>query len=245
LKVHTSNYRIVGFTAQPESEKLVALAHEHHLPVVEDLGSGTLLPIMLSDVHEPTVAQSLAGGIDIVTFSGDKLLGAGQAGIIAGKKQYIQVMKKHPLLRAIRIDKLSLAALEGTLIEYMLGEARVDIPVQYMLHRRAEELKDEAKQLAGMLGELYGAGWQIQVVELQSQAGGGAMPGVGLTSFGVSLACKGYSAASVERQLRQRQVPIVVRIQDEKIIFDSRCLVEGDMKIIAEACMEIGKGESR
>jgi L-seryl-tRNA(Ser) seleniumtransferase len=133
LKVHTSNYRIVGFTAQPEDAALVSLAARHGLPLIEDLGSGTLRAVEAHGWREPAVAERLAAGMDIVTFSGDKLFGGPQAGIIAGKKVLIDKLRRHHLLRAIRIDKLTLAALEGTLHDYLLGDPERDIPVQRML----------------------------------------------------------------------------------------------------------------
>lgn len=241
LKVHTSNYRVVGFTAQPEEQELIKLAHAHGLPIMDDLGSGTLQNVDQDRWHEPTVSECLAAGIDIVTFSGDKLLGAGQGGIIAGKKTYIAQMKKHPLLRAIRIDKLSLAALEGTIIDYLIADTYQVVPVQQMLNRKVAELKEQAERLASMLQPLVIAGWQIKVVPLTSQAGGGTLPEVDFTSFGVSLGITKQRAASLEKKLRNYRIPIIVRIQEEKILVDVRCLTAEDMNVIQDACREIGK----
>ncbi|MBP2626785.1 MAG: selA [Firmicutes bacterium] len=242
LKVHTSNYRIVGFTAQPDAKELVELAHNHGFPVVDDLGSGTLVNVAVDGWHEPTVAECLAAGTDVVTFSGDKLLGAGQAGIIAGKQQYINKLKKHPLLRALRINKLSLAALEGTLIDYLTGVAYKNIPVQRMLNRRPEELKEQAYKLATMLNGLTTYGWSIDVVPLISKAGGGTLPEVEFRSFGVSIMATGKSTAVLEREFRKYIVPIIVRIQAEKILFDVRCLEIEDMEMIQKACFGMAKG---
>lgn len=241
LKVHTSNYRVVGFTAQPGERELIKMAHGYGLPVVDDLGSGTLQNVDQDRWHEPTVGECLAAGIDIVTFSSDKLLGAGQGGIIAGKKIYIEQMKKHPLLRAIRIDKLSLAALEGTMIDYLIADAYEVIPVQQMLKRNIEELREQAEKLASMLQPLREEGWQVQVVPLTSQAGGGTLPEVDFTSFGISLEIINQKAANLEKKLRNYSTPIIVRIQGEKILFDVRCLTAEDMNIIQGACMKIGK----
>ena len=240
LKVHTSNYRIIGFTSQPDDKELVALAHQHGIPIIEDLGSGTFTKIDTKGWHEPTVGECLASGIDVVTFSGDKLLGAGQAGIIAGKKQYIKMMKKHPLLRAIRIDKLSLAALEGTLIDYLTGDVCKDIPVQRMLNRQPEELKEQAYILANMLQSLTSYGWSIDVVPLVSQAGGGTLPEVEFESFGVSI-MTGHSAALLEKALRKSKIPIIARIQAEKVVLDVRCLAVEDMGIITDCCIGIAE----
>lgn len=241
LKVHTSNYRIVGFTAQPEDASLVELAHKHNLPLIEDLGSGTLLPLAAGGWHEPTVGERIAAGIDVVTFSGDKLLGGAQAGIIAGKKKYIEQMKKHPLLRAIRIDKLSLAAIEGTLLDYALGNPVEDIPVQHMLHTALTDLEKRAQKLANDLKPLA-EDCDIAVVRLQSQAGGGTLPAVDLDSYGVSLKPRNLSTASLEKKLRQQSTPVVVRIQDDRIIFDVRCLSERDLAQICGIFAKLGEG---
>lgn len=242
LKVHTSNYRIVGYAGQPDMKELVTLAHSHGLPVVDDLGSGTLVSVEADGWNEPTVAACLTAGIDVVTFSGDKLLGGGQAGIIAGKKQYITMLKKHPLLRAIRIDKLSLAALEGTLIDYLTGNVYNNIPVQRMLKRRPEELREQACQLEKMLKDLTLYGWHIDVIPLASQAGGGTLPEIDFKSFGVSIIAAGKSAAVLEKELRKNSIPIIARIQTEKILFDVRCLDFDDMEVIKKACFRMVKG---
>jgi len=242
LKVHTSNFRIVGFTAQPDDKALVALAHQYGIPLVEDLGSGTFSKIRVDGWHEPTVSECLASGIDVVTFSGDKLLGAGQAGIIAGKKQYIKMLRNHPLLRAIRIDKLSLAALEGTLIDYLTGDIHQDIPVQRMLNRQSDELREQACTLANMLQSLMVYGWCIDVVPLISQAGGGTLPEVDFGSFGVSIKTTVYSVDVLEKAFRENSIPIIVRIQAGKILLDVRCLAEEDMAIIEKACHCIAIG---
>jgi L-seryl-tRNA(Ser) seleniumtransferase len=235
LKVHTSNYCIIGFTSQPDAAELAALAHKHNLPVIEDLGSGTLMPLTLGGQTEPSVTERLALGFDIVTFSGDKLLGAGQGGIIAGKAEYIGLMKKHPLLRAIRIDKLSLAAIEGTLQDYMLGDSCRDIPVLAMLTIPAAELKERADRLYGLITHQNERGLDCKVVALNSPAGGGALPAAALPGFGVAVSLPDTSAGHLERNLRQREIPIVVRIQDNKVIFDVRCLTEQDLTEIAAA----------
>lgn len=238
LKVHTSNYCIIGFTSQPNGAELAALAHKHSLPVIEDLGSGTLLPLTAGGQTEPTAAQRLQLGFDVVTFSGDKLLGGGQAGIIAGKKQYIAKMKKHPLLRAIRIDKLSLAALEGTLMEYILGNPAQAIPVLAMLNSDIAILKERAGCLKKLILECN-AGISADVMSLSSPAGGGALPAAILDGYGVAISLENRSAAYLESQLRQQAVPIVARIQEDKVIFDVRCLLERDLADIAAALSAI------
>ncbi|HMM22605.1 MAG TPA: L-seryl-tRNA(Sec) selenium transferase [Selenomonadales bacterium] len=241
LKVHTSNYRIVGFTSQPEDEGLVELASRNGIPVIEDLGSGTLLPIEAKGWREPAVSERLAAGMSVVTFSGDKLFGGSQAGMIAGQKEYIDKMRKHPLLRAIRIDKLSLAALEGTLLDYSLGNPKEDIPVQYMLHISPEELAERAEGLARELQKL-GPDWQAELIRLNSQAGGGSLPAVDLVGHGVALTHREIGASSLERRLRIREIPVVVRVQEAKIILDVRCLRDSDTADILAALRDIGEG---
>ncbi|MBP2634788.1 MAG: selA [Firmicutes bacterium] len=237
LKVHTSNYCIVGFASQPDGKELAALAHKHDIPVIEDLGSGTLVPLTVDGQTEPTAAQRLRLGFDVVTFSGDKLLGGGQAGIIAGKSQYIAKMKKHPLLRAVRIDKLSLAALEGTLLDYITGDPVQDIPVLRMLHSEPSILEERAKQLYKEITRYSAA--LAEVIELTSLAGGGALPGAVLKGYGVAVSCQNISAENLETYLRQQSTPIIARIQDNKVIFDVRCLEKENLAEIANALVGV------
>lgn len=238
LKVHTSNYRIVGFCSQPEPGEISALGMETGLPVIEDLGSGTLLPVTVADWHEPSVAERIAAGFSVVTFSGDKLFGAGQAGIIAGRKTYIEKMKHHPLLRALRIDKLSLASLEGTLMDYAYGKPERDIPVYSMLKVAEGELKERAEKLAGRIANQAG-GCAVTVVQTRSPAGGGSLPAVELPGYGVAVEFSALSAAGAEKRLRQRVIPIICRVQDSKILFDVRCLNEADISELASACRQL------
>ncbi|MDR3589258.1 MAG: L-seryl-tRNA(Sec) selenium transferase [Negativicutes bacterium] len=242
LKVHTSNYRIIGFTAQPEDEALVELASRYRLPIIEDLGSGTLLPPPDRIWREPTVQERIAAGIDVVTFSGDKLLGGGQAGFIVGKNSYLKPMRHHPLMRALRIDKLSLAAVEGTLLDYILGNPEEDVPVQRMLRYAQAELRSKADKLTDILGQL-GGDWLIEVRPVNSQAGGGALPGVDFASFAVYVKRTGFSTASLENNLRLRSVPVIVRVQDDSIVFDVRCLSEADLVEIGDICAGLEKEE--
>ncbi|MBP1763916.1 MAG: selA [Firmicutes bacterium] len=243
MKVHTSNYRIMGFTSQPEEGELVHLARQRGIASINDLGSGTLLPITACGYHEDTVKEAVAAGFDIVTFSGDKLLGGGQAGIIVGKEKHIQQMKENHLLRALRIDKLSLAALEGTLLDYLVGVPEEDIPTQRMLRRSPEELEQQAIELAERFTPLLDLGWQAEVIAIASQAGGGSLPAVELKSFGLRLRARqlGLTASKLEYYFRQWKVPIIVRIHDDDVILDVRCLLAGDETEIVAACREAGR----
>lgn len=237
LKVHTSNYRIVGFTAQPDDADLVALARKHRVAVVEDLGSGTVLPVSAGGWREPPVAERIAAGMDLVTFSGDKLFGGAQAGIIAGRAEYIDILSHHPLLRAVRVDKLTLAALEGTLLDYTAGRPQQDIPVQRMLNTPDEVLAERAAALAGLLAPL--PGWTVDVQPSLSQAGGGSLPAVDLPGWCVRVRSDALNAAAAEARLRRRQVPVIVRVNDDSIILDVRCLSDRDLAEIRQAFAEI------
>lgn len=242
LKVHTSNYRIIGFTEQPDDRELVALAKEHNIPVIDDLGSGTLLPLSFGGWNEPAVSERIAAGMDVVTFSGDKLLGGAQAGIIVGKKQYINTLKRHPLLRAVRIDKLTLAALEGTLLDYQTGNPLTDVPALHFLHKSAEILGQQAEQLHALLKVLRPLGWYTKVVALMSQAGGGAFPGADLPSWGVRLTVEGKSPQLIDEQLRKGEIPVICRVQGDAVLFDVRCLSVEDMECIRRICLVLAGG---
>lgn len=235
LKVHTSNFEIIGFTSQPSFGELCGLAREKGLISINDVGSGTLLPLTLAEHREPTVPECISAGFDLVTFSGDKLLGAGQAGIIVGKKQYIDKLKQEPLLRAIRIDKLSLAALEGTLIDYLTGQPELLIPSWIMLNMNEVDLEKKAVTLARQLAPIEAAGWGVKVVPTRSLSGGGSLPGVELNGFGVEILPGDMSAAKMERLLRANKIPIVGLLRGNALIIDARCLLPGDDQIICAA----------
>jgi L-seryl-tRNA(Ser) seleniumtransferase len=237
LKVHTSNYRIIGFTASPSVQDLAGLAHKHQLPLIEDLGSGTLIPLPFGD--EPTVKERLEKGVDVVAFSGDKLLGSAQAGIILGKKKYIDQLKTHPLARALRIGKLALAALEGTLKDYFFGVPLRDVPALSMLAQSKSELHERARDLASKLLPLEQNGWDFEIIPTESRTGGGAFPEKNFASFAVAATHADRSAAFWETQLRQRKVPIIVRIESNKIIMDVRCLFNSDIEEIVTAFSEL------
>ena len=239
LKVHTSNFAVVGFTGQPAMAELCQLAHANNLVAINDVGSGTLQPLEVQGTAEPTVQECIAAGFDLVTFSGDKLLGAGQAGLLAGKKRHIEALKKEPLLRALRIDKLSLAALEGTLTEYATGSANETIPGWSMLHASAQQLQDKAERTADCLHQIAACNWRIGVVKTSSLAGGGSLPGVELAGYGIEVEPSGQSAGSVAKQLRSGRIPIVCLVRDDALIFDVRCLLPGDEAILAERLLQI------
>jgi L-seryl-tRNA(Ser) seleniumtransferase len=237
LKVHWSNYSIIGFTAQVPLRELVALGTRHGLPVMEDLGSGTFIDFSKYGLlKEPTVQESVASGADVVTFSGDKLLGGPQAGIIVGRRSLVESIRKNPINRALRIDKLTLAALEGTLRLYR-DEARAlkAIPTLRMLSEGEESLAARAEELAGRLALLADPRLSVQTVSLPSKAGGGSLPLLELPSRCLKLRIAGLSANALELSLRRNAPPIIGRIEDEAYVMDLRTIQADEPPIIAAA----------
>lgn len=240
LKVHTSNYRIVGFTESVGIDELVPIAKEHGIPVVEDLGSGVLINLEKYGLtHEPTVQESIAHGADVVCFSGDKLLGGPQAGIIIGKKKYIDMMKKNQLTRALRIDKFTAAALEMVLMEYLSEETAVqNIPVLRMIAMPLDEIEKEAGYFARILRRT-GMDAKIQVVSCESQIGGGSLPLERMESRAVSIQPNGMSVAEMEEKMRHLENPIIPRTVNDSICLDVRTIERKDYKMIASELTEL------
>jgi L-seryl-tRNA(Ser) seleniumtransferase len=217
MRAHRSNFAIIGFHTEPELDEIVKIAHTADLPVVDDLGSGTLIdtaPFGLG--HEPTVQESLASGADLVTFSGDKLLGGPQAGIIVGRKDLVDKLKKHPLARAIRADKLALAALSATLLHYLKNEALKEIPVWRMISASERALRDRVLSWIAALG--IG-----EVIEGESTVGGGSLPGQVLPT--VLLSLPNSSPTKFLAQLRAANPPVIARIQDDHVVLDPRTIL--------------------
>ena len=232
MKVHTSNYRIIGFSETPALSDLAELGHKYGLPVIEDLGSGCLLDLKRFGIHdEPSVRDSIRAGVDVVSFSGDKLLGGPQAGIILGKKKYLEILKQHPLNRAMRVDKMTLAALEATLRSYEAG-SEADIPVIAMLSARPEELLEKAKQLASRLAD---AGIPAEILPTEGRVGGGSVPNHSLPSYAVAF---DRDVNRLEQTLRKGLHPIIGRIHEGKYLLDVRTLFEADFPVIVEALKE-------
>jgi len=237
LKVHRSNYSVIGFTAEVSLKELVELGKKRGLPVMEDLGSGTFIDFSKYGlVKEPTVQESVSAGVDVVTFSGDKLLGGPQAGIIVGKKQIVDRIKQNPLARALRIDKLTLAALETTLRLYRDEDQAVRlIPTLRMLTMDSSELVDRATRLADDLHAIGGSRLAINLVDLSSKAGGGALPLLELPSKCLRIRIQGLSANKLEKSMRQNTPPIIGRIEDDAYVIDPRTLLDDDLPIIRTA----------
>jgi len=221
LRVHPSNFRIEGFTARPALDELVALGRQFNIPVAEDLGSGYLpLPEVSAAHDEPPVPASIAAGVDVCCFSGDKLLGGPQAGIIAGRAAAIDRIRRHPLMRALRVDKMTFAALEATLAEYAAGRATSTVPVQRMLSATVDELAQRAERLAGAITSI--AGWGAEIVAGASAIGGGSGPGIELPTCLVAVHKNGFTPAALSARLRTLSPPIVARIENDRVLLDLR-----------------------
>ena len=241
LKVHTSNYRILGFTSTVSGAELAALGARYNLPTLEDLGSGVLVDLSCLGLEkEPTVPESVASGIDIVTFSGDKLLGGPQAGIIVGKKRYLDVIKRHPLARAVRVGKLTLAALEATLRLYRDPKrAWEEIPALRALSLSEAELKARAERLAREINELR-LHLTAEVRPGTSEVGGGALPLSGLPTHLVAVTSSRYSAGELAAALRRQEPPVVGRIADERLLLDLRTVFPEDEPALLSALAAVG-----
>lgn len=238
LHVHTSNYRIIGFTRETTVSELVEIGREHKLPVMSDLGSGFIVDLSRFGLpQEPTVQEVLGAGPDVVTFSGDKLLGGPQAGIIVGRRKYIEMMKKNPLTRAVRIDKMTVAALEATLREYLdPDKAILELPTLRMLTLSYEVLENRANELTSLLESMIDKNKaEIRVEKGISAVGGGAMPAAELITSVVSVRPSNMHAGELQAVLRQGEPAVMGRVQDDKFIMDLRTINGSEYQILASA----------
>ena len=240
LKVHTSNYKILGFTESVSNEEISYLARENELVSINDLGSGQFVDFSKFGLpYEPTVKEILDSGIDIVTFSGDKLLGGPQAGIIVGKKKYIEKMKKNQLTRALRVDKMTLASLEATLKLYLDEKNAFEhIPTLHMISLSKERLFGKADVLKTKLSDLD---FDIRIEEDKAEVGGGSYPASYLESVAVKLTHRKLHATEIERKLLEVEIPIITRIKDNSIILDMRTLRTREFDIVKAALEEVTK----
>lgn len=237
LKVHASNFRVEGFTAEVESRDLAALGDRLGISVLHDVGSGSLLPTEAYGLaHEPMPQESVRAGMGLVFFSGDKLLGGPQAGIVVGRRELVSQLARHPLARAVRIDKLSLASLNATLVHYLRGEAEREVPVWRMISATPESLRERA------------CGWRAQlrngfkVVETRSAIGGGSLPGETLPTWALAFDASGTQggADGILRRLREGRPPVVARVEDEHVLFDPRTVAPDEDAELLEALRAIG-----
>jgi L-seryl-tRNA(Ser) seleniumtransferase len=241
LKVHPSNFRILGFTEEVSLEAMVALGRQHGIPVMHDLGSGCLLD--LADVGlepEPTVQQALGTGVDLVTFSGDKLLGGPQAGLILGKREFVERIRKNPLNRALRIDKLTLAALEATLRLYWdPSKALIRIPTLQMMSSRENSIRRRARRLARRISKEVPSGVRIQVRPDSSQVGGGSFPLLQLPTWVVGIQINHVPASRLNGALREAEPPVIVRIQKEEVLLDLRTVRDEEIPLLARTVVQV------
>jgi len=240
-RVHPSNYRIVGFTHAPALEELAELAHSRGLPLYEDAGSGALLDLAAQGLAgEPVIGESIARGADVVTFSGDKLLGAAQAGLVVGRREVVERLRRHSLYRALRADKLALAALEATLEAYRRGAALAEVPALRALAATREELEERARAFVGGLRERDGAGaLRAEIVEGHSAVGGGSAPTTHPPTALVALAHSTLSADALEERLRRATPPVVARILDGRVVLDLRTVEESEEGELLDALASI------
>jgi L-seryl-tRNA(Ser) seleniumtransferase len=242
LKVHTSNYRILGFTKSVEREDLVKLGNEKNIPVYEDLGSGLLFDFSDKiNIDEPTVQEIVKKGVDVISFSGDKMLGGPQAGIIIGKKKYIEKMKYNQLTRALRVDKMTLAALEGTLRQYLdIEELISNNPTIKNIVIDGKEILKKAEDLKILLDDIVDL--STEIIEDTSQVGGGSMPLTELETYGVVISINGFKPDEISKGLRLSSNPVVGRIKNDQFIIDLRTVEYNEFNKIKDSLIEITSG---
>jgi L-seryl-tRNA(Ser) seleniumtransferase len=243
LKVHKSNFHVIGFTEEVDRAELVGLGRRHGIPVMEDLGSGCFVDFSRYGlIKEPTVQEVLAQGVDLVTFSGDKLLGGPQAGIILGRKDLVEAIRKNQLSRALRIDKLTLLALEETLRIYRDEQAALrEIPTLRMILASQKSLKERARRLIKLAGKVGAENFTLAVNSGQSKVGGGALPLLVLPTSLICLTPGKLSANALEESFRLSDPPIIVRIEKDQVLLDVRTIQEGELKIVAEAIRRLSQ----
>jgi L-seryl-tRNA(Ser) seleniumtransferase len=223
LRVHPSNYRIRGFTERPELSELLEVAHRHEIPVVEDIGSGLLADLSRFGITEEPIAQkSIAAGVDLVCFSGDKLLGGPQAGIIAGARKWIKPIRKNPLMRTYRVEKLIYGALEATLASYRTGRALEEIPVLRMISISPEELQRRSRTFVRRLKLKLPAGSRVELFAGHSVVGGGSCPGFELPTTLLALESARHRAHVIEARLRSQNPPTILRLEEDRALLDLR-----------------------
>ena len=239
LRVHPSNFRIVGFTESATTEELVALGKEKKLPVIEDFGSGNLLSLApFGLAHEPTVDQSLASGVDLTIFSGDKLLGGPQAGILVGRRAAVEACRKNPLARALRVDKMAYAALEATLLSFIEGKATTEVPVLRMLSATQEAIRERSKKLVAAVSPADGV--MLSVEDATSRVGGGAAADAEIATAVIVITQRGVSADAVMSTLRNRRPAVIARISEGRVLVDLRTVAPEQEPHVLAALSALG-----
>jgi L-seryl-tRNA(Ser) seleniumtransferase len=237
LRVHPSNFQISGFTDKPSIAELVSLSRRANLPLIEDLGSGCLVDLSEYGIHEPTVRQSVEAGISLVTFSGDKLLGGPQAGIIAGKREFVQRVRRHPLFRALRVDKLTITALEVTLAAYQRG-ALDEVPALAMIRVTLKEMETRSRNfIRELTPSLSMSELDLEIADGESLAGGGSTPTQWLPTKVIRIKSRRYSASQMEQRLRRgpSATPVIARLEDDHLVIDLRTVFAEQEAALAEA----------
>jgi L-seryl-tRNA(Ser) seleniumtransferase len=230
MKVHTSNYKMTGFVADVSESVMAEIAHRHDLPLIVDLGAGSLIDLSVHGLpREPIVCDTLAAGVDVVTFSGDKLLGGPQAGLIVGRKSLIDKIRRHPLKRALRVSKLTLAALEATLLAYRTPDRLArDLPTLRLLTRPLEEVEALSLRLRPRLAAALGASWDVSVTPVSSQVGSGSLPVDVIPSMALAIgplqSKAGASLKDLAERLRRLPIPVIGRVSENRLLLDLRCL---------------------
>ncbi len=238
LRVHPSNFRIVGFTEAASTEELVAMGEQRGVPVIEDFGGGNLLALGSYGLpNEPTVQASLAAGVDLITFSGDKLLGGPQAGVLVGRSESVNKCRENPLARALRVDKLTYAALEATLVAFVQGKAAEHIPVLQMLSTPISEIRSRARRLAKSLDDVNGL--ELSLLDGASKVGGGAAPEAEIPTSLVGVRAKHLSAQSILDRLRGHDPPVIARIADDQVLLDLRTVSPAEEEALTSALRDL------
>lgn len=240
MRVHTSNFRVVGFTKTPKLSELAELAHNAGLLIYEDAGSGALVDLSDGGITgEPIIRESIGEGVDVVSFSGDKLLGGPQAGLLVGRAAVIEQMRRHPLYRALRADKLRIAALEATLDAYARGASAAEVPAQRYIAMSSAEIKARAEQFVERLRHRINSGIQLELIEGESAVGGGAAPTAHLQTVLISLTHATITANQIETALRRSMHPVIARIVEDRVVLDLRTVAEGEESAVEEAVLTL------
>jgi len=237
LRVHRSNFAIVGFTEQPSLEELAALGRKHKIPVMEDLGGGALLPLRSLGINEGGVMESLRAGVDLITYSGDKMLGGPQAGMLSGRQDLIRTIRSNPMFRALRVDKLTYAALEATLMEYVRRNYDA-IPFARMVRMNESQIKERAEAMRLRLKA--NAGLKIEIIPGASLVGGGSAPTSTLPTHLLAITSERFSAESLASRLRAQPRPVVARVEEGRVLVDLRTVFEDEDEEVVKALLEVG-----
>ncbi len=233
LRVHRSNFSLEGFVAEPSIDELVKIEAHESVAVIDDVGSGCLYDLSQLGLREPNARESVAAGADLVLFSGDKLFGGPQAGIIVGKRRWIDILRVHPMMRAMRVDKSTLAGIEATCEIHLSGRHREELPLYEMMYRTEADLKQQAEAIVDQLSSADH--WEVRAVQQSSAIGGGTLPGFTLPSWCVSIKSQRESATALARSLRLGTPAVQGRVQDDQLLLDMRSLLNGEHKALADA----------